>query len=260
LDYISANKKYYEDNAEEYTRHVRDSGESVYHYYYEKPAMYGLLPDSLVGQNALSLGCGSGEDCEELRKRGAKVSGIDLSSGLIDQAKLAYPGCDYYVGSMDNLGMFPDKSFDLVYSSLALHYLDDWRTLFSEVDRVLKKGGRFLFSMQHPLIGGKEKVELSSGEVVSGLASIKYINKPMDFVGDYFTANPRKGAFKMDTVVVFQKTIEQVFDYANSTSLSIVNIREPKPLPEMEQISNLDWRKLSSQPYFIIYDLKKVNL
>ena len=66
---MSNNKKsidWYNDNAIFYTDHVRSPKESIYHSYYEKPAMYNALPN-LKGKKVLSLGCGSGEDSHYLK-------------------------------------------------------------------------------------------------------------------------------------------------------------------------------------------------
>ncbi len=90
LDNLEKTKEWYDKNSKDYTMHVRDSADAVYHHYYEKPAMYGLLASDLTGKRILSLGCGSGEDCGELVRRGASVVGIDIAAGLIDEAKKAY--------------------------------------------------------------------------------------------------------------------------------------------------------------------------
>src|SRR6266850_4009521 len=142
--------KWYNDNAEEYVKHVRNDKDSVYHTYYEKPAMYDLLPD-LANKTVLSLGCGSGEDSEYLRKIGAKKSvGIDISEKLIEIAKLSYSDCEFLAMDMEKLN-FPEESFDLVYSSLAINYIEDWTNVFKEVYRVLKPNSFFLFSCGHPV-------------------------------------------------------------------------------------------------------------
>ncbi len=52
---------WYEENAEGYTKHVRDPKDSIYHSLYEKPAMYQAIPD-IKDKQVISLGCGSGED------------------------------------------------------------------------------------------------------------------------------------------------------------------------------------------------------
>ncbi len=92
---MSTDKKsidWYNQNAEGYTKHVRNPQESVFHSLYEKPAMYGLIPDR-TGKAVLSLGCGSGEDCHYLHAQGAKkVSGVDISENLITITEKSHSG------------------------------------------------------------------------------------------------------------------------------------------------------------------------
>src|ERR1035437_3705343 len=143
-------KDWYNQNAELYTQHVRNADESIYHSLYEKPAMYDLLPD-LKGKSVISLGCGSGEDCKYLKQQGAnRVVGIDTSEKLIAIAKTSYPDCEFQVMDMEDL-RFADNSFDFAYSSLAVHYIEDWTNVMNEVYRILKPDSNFLFSCNHPV-------------------------------------------------------------------------------------------------------------
>ncbi len=99
--------KFYKTKAKEYAAHVRNPKASVYHAYYEKPAMYALLPD-LKGKTVLSVGCGSGEDSIYLKRHGAAKSvGIDITGELIAVAKDSYPECEFHVMNMEKLD-FPD--------------------------------------------------------------------------------------------------------------------------------------------------------
>lgn len=126
---------WYNNNAKGYVDHVRDTLDSVYHSYYEKPAMYKLIPD-LQQKRVLSLGCGSGEDVSYLKKLGVKNAvGIDISSGLIEIATKDYSECSFSVMDMEHLD-FADESFDFIYSSLAIHYIEDWTNVFKEACRV----------------------------------------------------------------------------------------------------------------------------
>lgn len=142
--------QFYKTNAEEYTAHVRNPKDSVYHAYYEKPAMYALLPD-LKGKTVLSVGCGSGEDSIYLKRQGAEKSvGIDLIEELINIAKNSYPECEFHVMNMEKLD-FPDASFDFAYSSLAIHYVEDWENVFKQIYKILKPNSYFLVSCGHPV-------------------------------------------------------------------------------------------------------------
>lgn len=109
----------YNKNAAAYHAHVSNPEESAYHSYYEKPAIRALLPD-VAGLSVLSIGCGSGLDARYLKDSGAaQVTGVDISEGLIEIAKKENQDIDFQVMDMEKLD-FPDESFGLCYSSLAI--------------------------------------------------------------------------------------------------------------------------------------------
>lgn len=250
-------KQWYDDNASEYTAHVRDQADSVYHHHYEKPAMYSLLPKDLSGKRVLSLGCGSGEDCSELSKRGASVAGIDISSGLIDQAIQKYPSCDFSVGNMEDLGIYSDSEFDLVYSSLAVHYLKDWSSLMSEVSRVLKPDGVFQFSMGHPMRMGMIYLDDVEGKKFKGMGRLKDpTTKEVTVIGDYFAQGPTPALGNPDGPVCYGKTLSELLELCREHQFDLIDTLDPKPLPSMEKFSPSDYAVLQKIPEFAIYVLK----
>lgn len=120
------------------------------HKYLEKPAMVSLLPTDLSGQSVLCVGVGAGEELEELlKRRPAKITGIDISEKLLEIARSRFPGGEFTKMDMTEL-TFPGSSFDFVYSSLAFHYAKDWDVLMSGIARVLKQGGTLVFSTHNP--------------------------------------------------------------------------------------------------------------
>src|ERR1044071_6427235 len=121
------------------------------HRYLEKPAMVGLLPETLDGKDVLCIGVGSGDELKEvLTRKPNRVVGIDLSTQLLDIAKSRFPQVELLQMDMTRMTL-RDDSFDLVYSSLTFHYAKDWDALLAEVGRVLKKNGQLLFSTPHPI-------------------------------------------------------------------------------------------------------------
>lgn len=103
----------------------------------------------------LDVGCGSGIQHNFLLKRFPKITqivGIDSSKNLIEIAKKNNKNekFQYYVADM-NLIPSPDETFDFVYSRYAIHYSDDLRKTFSEINRITKKGGLFYFQDTHPI-------------------------------------------------------------------------------------------------------------
>ena len=118
----------------------------------EWPALQALLPD-LRGGSVLDLGCGFGWFCRWARQNGAaRVLGIDVSERMLERAAATTPDKEITYARADmeqlELSMGP---FDLVYSSLAFHYIENLDRLMSEVHRALVPGGSLVFSVEHPM-------------------------------------------------------------------------------------------------------------
>jgi ubiquinone/menaquinone biosynthesis C-methylase UbiE len=118
----------------------------------EWPALRALLPD-LAGRNVLDLGCGFGWFCRWARQQGAAhVSGIDVSGKMLARARAGAqdPAITYINADMEHLELSAE-SFDLVYSSLALHYVENLSGLMFQAYRSLVPGGDLVFSVEHPM-------------------------------------------------------------------------------------------------------------
>ncbi|MFI6177250.1 class I SAM-dependent methyltransferase [Nonomuraea sp. NPDC051191] len=120
--------------------------------YYERPAMLELAGD-VTGRRVLDAGCGSGPLFAELRDRGAVVTGVDASAGMLELARRRLGAdADLRVADLGSPLPLPDGEFDDVIASLVLHYLEDWGPALAELRRVLKPGGRLLVSVDHPFV------------------------------------------------------------------------------------------------------------
>lgn len=115
------------------------------------------LCEPVVNQQVLDLGCGEGYCSRELKHRGAaEVYGIDLSSGMIEaalQQEVRQPlGIRYESRCATDLAHIPDQSYDLVLAVFLFNYLtiEQMQRCVAEVFRVLRPGGRFIFSVPHP--------------------------------------------------------------------------------------------------------------
>ena len=82
----------------------------------------------------------------------AGVLGVDLSENLLARARAetADPGVRHLRADLEGLKP-PEAAFDLAYSSLALHYMEDFRRLVGGVFRSLISAGHFVFSIEHPI-------------------------------------------------------------------------------------------------------------
>jgi SAM-dependent methyltransferase len=118
----------------------------------EWPALRALLPD-MRGLGVVDLGCGFGWFCRWAREQGAaRVLGIDVSERMLARARAetADTAITYVRADMERLDL-PASSFDLAYSSLALHYIADLAGLLAVVHRALRPGGSLVFSVEHPI-------------------------------------------------------------------------------------------------------------
>ena len=114
----------------------------------------GLQP-----KTSLDLGCGTGVLCEILHKSGIRASGMDLSAGMIEIARMRNPEIRYEEADMTTY--CPDARFDLVTcTGDALNHigaLSDIGKIFRNVYRYTAPGGYFIFDMLN-------EREVSSGE------------------------------------------------------------------------------------------------
>lgn len=251
----------YNKGAEAYNAHVSSAEESPFHAFYEKPAIRTELPD-LRGLSVISIGCGSGVDTAYLKQKGAeKVVGVDISSGLIDIAKKNHEGIDFRVMDMEKLD-FPQESFDLAYSSLALHYLDSWTLALREARRVLKPNGLYVFSCGHPI---ESAMEIFEEEKTRGTRLGKTIVKESGariMHGDYLAASENgvkqmSGKIGEIEVHFFHRPISKMIADIVASGFKIEKMIEPLPTEGMKEKYERHYNQLMRFPDFMIWVLRK---
>jgi SAM-dependent methyltransferase len=117
-------------------------------------AAAGLLGD-VAGQHVLEVGCGAGQCARWLRTRKAHVVGIDLSFRQLQHARRLddMTGVEVAVICADARVLpFGTGTFDAACSAYgALPFVSDAGAVMDEVARVLRPGGRWAFSVTHPI-------------------------------------------------------------------------------------------------------------
>jgi SAM-dependent methyltransferase len=118
----------------------------------EHADLLALLPD-VDGRRALDLGCGAGQLSHHLATVGAtEVVGVDVSERMLARARAdwAHPRVTYHRRAIEELA-FPPARFDLVVSSLVLHYVHDYPGLIRRIAEWLTPGGVLVYSTEHPI-------------------------------------------------------------------------------------------------------------
>ena len=104
-------------------------------------------------KKVLDLGCGYGWHCQYAAKQGASdILGVDISLKMLEVAKQKnnHPTIQYQCVAIEDLTL-AKESFDIVLSSLALHYIKDFESLVKNISMWLTKEGEFVFSVEHPV-------------------------------------------------------------------------------------------------------------
>lgn len=94
---------------------------------------------------ALDLGCGTGLFTDKVyQATKAKITGIDISEDLLEQARKRLPEAEFKIVDAMNMS-YPDNHFDIVFGSSILHHLEMDKAT-KEIYRVLKPGGKMIFA------------------------------------------------------------------------------------------------------------------
>jgi SAM-dependent methyltransferase len=118
----------------------------------EWPAIQAMLPE-LRGRRVVDLGCGFGWFARWARSQGAShVLGLDLSENMLARARAETTdtAVQYALADLENLDL-SEKAFDLAYSALTFHYIEDFGRLVRMVFQALTPGAHFVFTIEHPI-------------------------------------------------------------------------------------------------------------
>ena len=118
----------------------------------ETPIITAMLPD-LKGKKILDIGCGMGQHAMQYSKAGAaSVLGTDISEKMLSFAmeNNAADNITYKRMAFEDIAQLNEK-FDIITSSLAFDYSQDFEGLMKDVYSLLNNGGYLVFSMSHPI-------------------------------------------------------------------------------------------------------------
>jgi SAM-dependent methyltransferase len=134
------------------SRYAAGVDERPWNALYERPATLALLPD-VGGKDILDAGCGPGWYADWLARNGARVVAVDYSPRMVKLAAERLGGrARVLQGDVSNLrNMVANETFDIILSSLVLHYVADLSVTFREWTRLLRPNGTLVFSTHHPI-------------------------------------------------------------------------------------------------------------
>jgi len=247
----------WDENADEWIRQVR-AGMDRYREVFNNPMFFAFLPD-LSGRDVVDLGCGEGRNTREFARRGAKMTGIDVSTRMIEAAQAAEAreplGISYCAQSFSRLEGCADGSFDLAVSTMALMDGPDFEGAARAAYRVLRPGGGFYFSVLHPcfITPAQKWLKNDEGEEIAFR------------VGEYFTDDVHidRWRFKLAeeggpfAIPRFPHRLESYVNGLCNAGFRITSIQEPRPTEEMAQAHPWLVRLRRHIPIFLYFAAEK---
>ena len=187
----------------------------------EKPILLEMV-GNVSGKRVLDLGCGDAEiGVEVLKLGGASYVGVEGAKNMALAAAKNLEGTSGQIilSSMEAWQPRP-RQYDLVLSRFALHYLADLSSVFTKVHNSLVPGGKFIFSVQHPVLTSSTKSAEGSGKRTDWV------------VDDYFNQGERTEPWIGKKVIKYHRTTEEYFQLLLQTGFRVDDLREGTPREE----------------------------
>lgn len=207
----------------------------------EWPSLRAMLP-ALGGRRVVDLGCGFGWFCRFAREAGAaEVLGLDVSENMLARARATMPSSapdaaiTYRQADLERLDL-PAAAFDLAYSSLALHYIEKLEALVATVHRALTPGGRFVFSVEHPLYTAPGDPKWVGG------------TWPVD---RYLDEGPRSTDWLAEGVIKQHRTVATYLNRLIAAGFAILKIEEWGP-SAAQLAQRPEWASERHRPPFLL--------
>ncbi|MCA0988639.1 class I SAM-dependent DNA methyltransferase [Guptibacillus algicola] len=236
---VYENKDFYENYMKR--RHRDESPNALI----ETPALLDLL-GSVEGGDILDLGCGDATLGTMLLDFGCQsYLGIDGSDNMCERANLKLDGLNgRVVHSSLQAFHYPKESYDIVVSQLVLHYIENLDDLLNDVFQSIKENGRFVFSVQHPLLTASFKSMEAGGKRSNWI------------VDDYFVSGKRVEPWIGEKVVKYHRTIEEYFKKLQRAGFVIEGIREATPNEE-NFADKEEYERRRKIPLFLLFSCVK---
>jgi ubiquinone/menaquinone biosynthesis C-methylase UbiE len=171
-------------------------------------------------------------------RHGARVIAVDRSAAMVALTQKHLKGRARVIqGDVSDLrGILADQSFDLVLSSLVLHYEADLRSVFAESARLLRPGGNLVFSTHHPV---RDQLSILD----PGYLNAELIEEEWGWLGE-----------KMR---YYRRPLRDLTEPLSDAGFVIERICEPTPNEELKLQDPKGYDRLCRVPAFIFVRARK---
>lgn len=218
----------------------------------EIPIMKSILPD-VKGKTILDLGCGSGDmDMFFVNNGAKKVVATDISQNMIDKAKQKYntDKIDFTLLSMEQIGCLQEK-FDIVYSSLAFHYVKDFNKLIGDIYSLLKTNGVLVFSQESPLSTAPIFLEETDEK------KIFLHEKRYNLLSDYCNETERNNFWNGIKVTKYHRTYVTLYNTLLNNNFKILTALDSYASEKTVALCE-KYKYQKDKPYFVFFKAEKV--
>ncbi|MDN3693640.1 class I SAM-dependent methyltransferase [Chryseobacterium tructae] len=213
----------------------------------EQPIMKRFLhpvQDKII----LDMGCGLGHQIRSLLTQNPKhITGLDISQKMLTEAqsRVSSSKVEWICSALEDFD-FGVNRFDIILSSMTLHYIDNLETLFQKIYNGLKTGGQFLFSMEHPIC-------------TAALKPWKELNgEKYWLINRYSEENLRKQDWFVKDVEKYHHQLSTIINALLKAGFTLKNIEEPSPDKELLQLRP-DFEQHTHCPPIVIINIEKIN-
>ena len=215
----------------------------------EKPALFSLAPN-MRNKTVLDIGCGYGENCIEFLKLGSlSVTGLDISTKMLEiaQTENSSSKIKYINKSMTHLCELTEK-YDVVFSSLAVHYIEDFNKLVADIYNLLNKDGYFIFSQEHPL---------TTALLTQNYWTCNDQNDKICYnLTTYSLEGKREVAWLVNGVIKYHRTMSSIINSLLKVGFTIEKMLEPMPSDKIIE-KYPSYKKYIHKPDFLLIKARK---
>ena len=243
-------------NADVWAEQVRNRWD-IFREHWNNPAFLEFAGD-LSGKTVLDAGCGEGHNTRMFARRGAQITGVDLSAKMIEFARaeeLREPlGIGYERASFTDLANFSANSFDAVISTMALMDGPDFPAAMREFVRVLRPGGTLAYSILHPCFTTKGFgwVRDDSGRAIKFTVA-DYFNDEAWVERWKFAYAPNASQVEAFSVPRFDRTLAYYINSVLAAGLRLEEIREPRAPESACALNSVAFQKFRDHIPLFLY-------